>query len=68
VREWLVLSLRGGTGFSAPAAFFVLRARAAQNHYDRVGLDTVIHRILVSVCCVALSAVHEWKIRSFGSE
>jgi len=38
LHEWPLLPLRGGMEFFAHAAFFVLQARAAQNHNDRVGL------------------------------
>ena len=38
IHEWPVEPLRGRTNFFAYAAFFTLRAHAAQNHNDRVGL------------------------------
>ena len=42
--EWLFLSLLGGKEFFAQASFFVLRAHAAQNHKDRVGLFRALRR------------------------
>jgi hypothetical protein len=44
VREWPVRSLHGGTGFSAPAAFFVLRAHATQNTNSQIGLGADLSR------------------------
>jgi len=38
IHEWPVEPLRGSTNFFAHAAFFTLRAHAAQNHNGRLGL------------------------------
>lgn len=39
IHEWPVEPLRGSTNFFAHAAFFTLRAHAAQNHNGRLGLS-----------------------------
>ncbi len=46
IHEWPVEPLRGSTNFFAHAAFFTLRARAARNRYDRVGLFPAVSCVL----------------------
>ncbi len=49
IHEWPVEPLRGSTNFFAHAAFFTLRARAARNRYDRVGLILLKNSSLIEV-------------------